>query len=46
MHEPFRDTRWTDSFRRTNYSTIKPMVDGSIVEGPRVDGPKGHVALN
>ena len=46
MNGPFRDTRWTDPFRRTDYSTIEPMVDGSIVDGPRVDGPKGHVALN
>ena len=46
MNGPFRDSRWTDPFRRTDCSTIEPMVDGSIVDEPRVDGPKGHVALN
>ena len=40
MNRPLRDTRWTDSFRRIDCSTIEPMVDG-----PRVDGPKGHMAL-
>ena len=40
------DIRWTDSFRRTDHPTIEPMVDKSIVDGARVDGPKGHVALN
>ena len=34
------DTRWTDSFRRTDCSTNEPIVDGSLVDKPRVDGPK------
>ena len=46
MNGPFRDTRWTNLFRRMDYSTIEPMMDGSIVDGPRVDRPKGHMALN
>ena len=46
MNRPFRDTRWTNSFRRTDYSTIDPMVDGSIMDKLRMDGPKGHMALN
>ena len=40
MNEPFMDTRWTDSFRRTDCSAIEPMVDRSTVDGPRMDKPK------
>ena len=40
------DIRWTDSFRRTDYSTNEPIVDRSLVDEPRVDRPKSHVALN
>ena len=34
MNGPFMDTR------RTGCSTNEPIMDGSLVEGPRVDGPK------
>ena len=37
MNGPFRDNMWTDSFKRTDRSTIERR---SIVDGPRVDGPK------
>ena len=40
------DIRWTDSFRRTDCSTNEPIVDRSLVNEPRVDRPKSHVALN
>ena len=34
-----------DSSRRTDYLK-KPIVDGSLVDEPRVDKPKSHVAFN
>ena len=40
------DIRWTNSFRRMDCSTNEPTVHGSLVDEPRVDGPKSHVALN
>ena len=34
-----------DSSKRTD-CLKKPIVDGSLVDEPRVDGPKSHMALN
>ena len=39
------DIRWTDSSKRTDCLN-KPIVDGFLVDKPRVDEPKSHVALN
>ena len=46
MNGPFMDIRWMDSFRRTNCSTNEPIVDESLVDGPRVDGSKSYMLLN
>ena len=46
MNGPFMDIRWTNSFRRMDCSTNEPIVDRSLVDGPRVDRLKSHVALN
>ena len=40
------DIRWTNSFKRTDCLTNEPIEDRSLVNEPRVDGPKSHVALN
>ena len=39
------DIRWMDSFRRIDCLNM-PIVDVSLVDEPRVDGPKSHMALN
>ena len=39
------DIRWTDSSRRIDCLN-KPIVDESLVDESRVDGPKSDVALN
>ena len=46
MNGPFMDIKWTDSFRRMDCSTNEPIEDRSLVNEPRVDRPKSHVALN
>ena len=46
MDHLWTDIRWTNSFKRTDCLTNEPIEDRSLVNEPRVDRPKSHVALN